>query len=218
MSEERYANDSWAPIGITNILRHVWQLNIKNCTSLSAYANRKINVKSPWTFPTWYALSACVNGPTGFTHITGFEQSTLSPSAFRRNGEGYVFTDVCLFTGGGGTPGHWSMDSGPRSFPGRWGYRLISGPRSFPGGYPSQVLGQGTPSGQDQGRGTPLWTGPGQGYPRPPPPPRQDRPRTGYGVGSMPLAAAQENFLVVIVLMWDLSSWFADITGGEVFL
>ena len=65
---------------------------------------------------------------------------------------------VCPSTGGG-TPGHWSMDSGPWYFPGE-GY-LLSGPWSFPGGgvplglrsqvlnwrrwYPSWVLGLGTP-------------------------------------------------------------------------
>ena len=57
-----------------------------------------------------------------------------------KDGEGTVFTGVCLSTGGGGTPI-------PGSFPGLWSQVLsrglpesqvlsqVSGPRSFPGGY-----------------------------------------------------------------------------------
>ena len=50
----------------------------------------------------------------------------LSP-AFRRNGEGYVFTGVCLPTErGGGIPGQSSTDFGPWSFVDRVPLSLLS--------------------------------------------------------------------------------------------
>ena len=96
----------------------------------------------------------------------------LLPTAFRRNGEGTVFTDVCLSTGGSGTPSpshntsmHWSHAlSGvpqclvPCPFPGRLP------PIQSRGGIPHPVPDRAVPHpvlmwGGGRGVGTPARSG-----------------------------------------------------------
>ena len=114
------------------------------------------------------------------------------PPAFRRNGEGNVFTGVCLhLRGGAGTP--------------IWPTGGIPLPRSGWGSTPSQVRTGGTPP-PPAGWGTPPRRGPRSGG---------DTPNwnsmacTCCAAGGMPLAFTQEDFLVYVrtaVMLEDLES------------
>ena len=94
-----------------------------------------------------------------------------------KDGEGTVFTGVCLTTeGGGGLPptAHWSLVWGP--FPGGGEGVPQSGHRTGVPPFPLAKTRTGIPTpsppNQDQDRGIPLQAGPGQGYP---PSQEQDR-------------------------------------------
>ena len=118
----------------------------------------------------------------------------IVPPAFRRMGEGNVFTGVCPSTGDGGTPIYWLLVLS-------WGWGGGDGSTTWslaPGPF-LDVL-QPLPM-----TGVPLpWMGPGWDIPRQdqdrhspaPSHPKQDTPLTGYGKGSTHLEVMQEYFLV----------------------
>ena len=114
-----------------------------------------------------------------------------------KDGEGIVFTGVCLSTGGYPSPRFFqrSLVPGPflRGYPSPKFFprSLVSGP--FPGEYPSPAKSQSpvTAGGSSPGQGYPQ---PGLGYPSL----RQNsRASTCYAAGSVPLAVTQEDFLVL---------------------
>ena len=112
----------------------------------------------------------------GITHMqcqSSFSPFKLGLNAIRSTTGGGVFTGVCLSTGEGGSPCHWSC---PKSCPNQ-GYPLIL----------SLVLSRGIPSPV-----TGPFLSPVQGW---------DRTRVpGYSTGSTPLVVTQEDFLVYLII------------------
>ena len=85
-------------------LKCVKRLEIYKQTGLQSVAIRLVTNSSPST--NFVALSKPLLSHLSPTTIINSLAKVSLPPAFQRNGEGTVFTDVCLstFRGGGGTP------------------------------------------------------------------------------------------------------------------
>ena len=110
----------------------------------------KINIKTPAkNRESTKGECGDTKNKRNFCQKNRYRRNLLRP-AFGMPGEGNVFTVVCLFTEG--TPGHWSMFSGPWSFlrgylaPGLWLQVLLEGtPSPVTGPVPDLAGGGGAP-------------------------------------------------------------------------
>ena len=118
-------------------------------TGVNSYVQKAAYVSS-----SSYSCTFDVNGPGQYCYDLGlytvFERFlvlvALLPPVFQMNGEGTVFTGVCLLTGGGGTP------SPSHNTSTHWSHVLYGGvpqclvPCPFPGATPHPVPNRGYPT------------------------------------------------------------------------
>ena len=148
----------------------------------------------------------------------------------RPHGEGYVFTGICLSSGGRRrvplVTGPWFLIPGPFLGEG-YPWSMVPGPflgeevflafdpRSLPQGkgfpwslVPGHFLGGGKPQSDPRTGVPPLGRTRTPPHPSPQTGPGQaspHMPRTGYGAGGTPLEVRQEDFLITDMIWYDLT-------------